>query len=392
MIYTLAKKDNLLSYVFGDIDWIDIVYAVNNDKGTSYNTLLLCLNESMLSILYKYDQDRADYVEDWTDTGTAVCEESTYEIISDDLLKLNVTQKFVRSFAFYKEVLNSEIQTSYNTNDFISLYPSIFLDFENSQNILTNEEKQLLLNSKLLHLTFYDDNENDFWIPSVNENSSRSIVLPNHIKAFTVTDNKINYNTKDYSLSHNSTDYTVSMPYDQNVGYDKYSKYSKCFNVINDSTVIMDFTFFIDLGKMSYMIDSNDININYRINVTSDNVIKLSTSYDLAIYENFNTDYFSADSLVYIKDAVNDNVIALAKILNNANNKLTLDNLWYKYGFDTTAIEMDKFVINKIKNLENFTETRTKSNFIDKLRNENLFSVISMEFTEDDFKAINRLS
>jgi hypothetical protein len=60
MNYTLKPKDNILKYILGDIDWIDISYTLSS----TYNTLLLCLNESLLSILYKYDQNSINYETD----------------------------------------------------------------------------------------------------------------------------------------------------------------------------------------------------------------------------------------------------------------------------------------------------------------------------------------
>jgi len=84
------------------------------------------------------------------------------EIVSDTIMKFNIKQKFVRCFSYYKEYTNTtntnDIGIYTNTKNFISLYPKLFLDSENSEinNLLTTEEKINLQNSKLINAEFTD--------------------------------------------------------------------------------------------------------------------------------------------------------------------------------------------------------------------------------------------
>jgi hypothetical protein len=87
------------------------------------------------------------------------------EILSDNLVKLDIKQKFVRCFSYYKEYTNN---TNMNNNsiytnikNFISLYPTMFLDSENNEllNILTLAEKENLKNSRLINFEFTEDSK-----------------------------------------------------------------------------------------------------------------------------------------------------------------------------------------------------------------------------------------
>jgi hypothetical protein len=106
---------------------------------------------------------------------------------------------------------------------------------------------------------------------------------------------------------------------------DKYSTYAKSFNIINDSTIIFDFEIYININKYNYLLDVNDININYHINVTGDNVIS-GNAFTLDIYENINN-YFNVNDVVYIKNAYTDTVICICKVTNTLDNKLFLSKL-----------------------------------------------------------------
>jgi len=159
MIYKLKQKDNALKYLLGDIDWMDISYILQSDNKASYNNLLICMNDSMLNILYKYDQFSPQFEMDWTDAGTSECVSYNMEFISDNMVKVNIVQKFVRCFSFYKETqsINQESGTNLNsTINYISLYPNLFLDYENKNldNILSTEEKDILRDSKVLNVEY----------------------------------------------------------------------------------------------------------------------------------------------------------------------------------------------------------------------------------------------
>jgi hypothetical protein len=87
------------------------------------------------------------------------CLEYKLEVISDNIVKIFIKQKFVRCFSFYKEsttIKNENCGVTSNEMNYVSLYPSLFLDFENSDlnNILTPEERIILLSSKALNIEF----------------------------------------------------------------------------------------------------------------------------------------------------------------------------------------------------------------------------------------------
>jgi hypothetical protein len=87
------------------------------------------------------------------------------EILSDTLVKLNIKQKFVRCFSYYKEYTNNTNMDSNsiytNVKNFVSLYPKMFLDSENDElfNILTSTERENLKNSRLINFEFTEDSK-----------------------------------------------------------------------------------------------------------------------------------------------------------------------------------------------------------------------------------------
>jgi len=50
---------------------------------------------------------------------------------------------------------------------------------------------------------------------------------------------------------------------------------------------------------------------------------------------------------------------------------------------------MDKYILNKIKNLENCNDVQEKNNILRKLLINNLFVIDDIEFNENDYLAIN---
>jgi hypothetical protein len=60
MNFSLKPKKDLLKYLLGNIDFIDVSYTLNS----THNTLILCLTDSMLDILYKYDPSYSNYEND----------------------------------------------------------------------------------------------------------------------------------------------------------------------------------------------------------------------------------------------------------------------------------------------------------------------------------------
>jgi hypothetical protein len=88
------------------------------------------------------------------------CLSFTMQVVSDNMVKFNIRQKFVRCFSYYKEASTSCTDGCSDTNglntSYISLYPSLFLDYENSdlKLILTEEENNKLLESRVLQIEY----------------------------------------------------------------------------------------------------------------------------------------------------------------------------------------------------------------------------------------------
>ena len=394
MIYSLEPKQDALKYILGNVDQLDVSYTLQSDSNTSFNSILLCMNPSMLNILYKYDSFSSQFEDDQTDSGNMECLEYKLEVISDNIVKIFIKQKFVRCFSFYKEsttIKNENCGVTSNEMNYVSLYPSLFLDFENSDlnNILTPEERIILLSSKALNIEF--NSSGGFQLPLKNKTASKGITYPKNIELFSFIDNNLNYSTNVYSLIDSVTneEYNIDLWYDDNPGEDKYSSQAKTFNIINDSTVILNFIFYINLNKFKYLLDINDININYHINVSGDNEIGTGT-FTLDLYESHNG-YFKVNDVIYIKDIYADTISCVCKILNVVGNKLTLSRLQSSNPSIFSIIHMDKYILNKIKNLENFNNIQNRNNFLKDLMINNLFVIKDIEFTIEDYLSINNL-
>ena len=122
MIYNLKPKTSALKYLLGNIDQLDISYVLQNENKRSYNNLLICFDPSMLNILYKYDQFSSYYETDQTDVGSSECLMYNTEYLSDNLVKINITQKFVRCFSYYKEKTSINTETGTTNNSSVNYY------------------------------------------------------------------------------------------------------------------------------------------------------------------------------------------------------------------------------------------------------------------------------
>jgi len=111
------------------------------------------------------------------------------------------------------------------------------------------------------------------------------------------------------------------------MGNDTYSTKNKAFSVINDSTISLKFLIYVDTGELQYLLDKNDINVNYHINVSADKIITPTGNYDLTLYEKITLSKFPVDKLVYIKNVYEDSIIAVGKVINLTNNTLTLESV-----------------------------------------------------------------
>lgn len=352
------------------------------------------MNPTLLNILYKYDAFSAQFQSDWTDAGNMECKSYKLEFISDTIVKINIIQQFTRCFSYYKEsnTISSDTgKTTSNSTNWLSLYPNLFLDYENNDlsTILTSTERANLLDSKLLNVTF--NTIGGRWIPTVNTIASRSVVYPDYIESFTFIDTHIHYPRTAYTLTNSVTaeKHTISGWADANPGEDGYSSYAKTFNVINDSTVELEFELYLNSNKFKYLLDLNDVNINYHINALGDATIGLGT-FTLDIYETLTT-YFKINDIIYIKDIYSDTISSVCKIINIVNNKLTLSSLWSINTSAYDATNMDRYVVNKLKNLENFNNVQVNNNILRKLANNNLLVFDTMEFTSEDYLALNNI-
>jgi len=120
---------------------------------------------------------------------------------------------------------------------------------------------------------------------------------------------------------------TVDAYIDENMSEDIYSSKNKAFTIINDSTISLKFLVYVETGNFQYLLDKNDNNVNYHINVSSDNTIAASGNYNLTLYEKTSLSKFPVGKLVYIKNIYNDEIIAIGKVVNLVNNTLTLESV-----------------------------------------------------------------
>jgi hypothetical protein len=127
----------------------------------------------------------------------------------------------------------------------------------------------------------------------------------------------------------------------------------------------MDFEIYMNIKQFKYMIDINDINIMYHVNVnSSNNVISLTTTYDIDLYEKINYDNFIIGDIVYFKDLYTDTVVLTSKIINITNNTLTLSTISSTLPDNYVITEMDQYVVQKIKKLENFKTVQDNNNLL----------------------------
>lgn len=394
MYYKISPKNNLLSTLLGNVDQLDVSYILQSDNNTSYSSILFCLNSELLDILYKYDVYSPAYTQDQTESGESICLDANLNILNNDVVKINITQKFVRCFSYYKESntsCNTNCSNSSITTDYISIYPKLFLDFENDQltTLLTPSERIALGNSKLYSVEF--TTKEGHWLPALNNIASRSVKCPDNILLHTFVDHHVHYPQTIYELKYNNNIYSIPLWYDEKSGEDKYSSYAKTFNIINDSTVIMDFEFYIKLNNVEYLIDSNDININYHINPITDQTINSVGNYTLILYEKIDSNKFKVGTILYIKNIYTEETIAIVRILDINNNGIVLNNLYSSFTGVYNITGMDSIEIYKVKTLENYNIIQNRSLFLLELINKNLLAITDLVFEDDDFSLINTL-
>jgi hypothetical protein len=154
----------------------------------------------------------------------------------------------------------------------------------------------------------------------------------------------------------------------------------------------MEFEIYMNLKQFQYMIDINDINISYHINVNSNNnTIDLNNTFDIDLYEKINVDNFIIGDIVYIKDIYTDTVVLTAKIININNNTLTLSTIQSTLPDGYTIINMDQFIIQKIKKLNNFKTIQTNNNLLNYLIKNDIIVIDDINFDEKDYLALNNL-
>ena len=383
MNFSLKPKKDLLKYLLGNIDFIDVSYTLNS----THNTLILCLTDSMLDILYKYDPSYSNYENDQTNNGYNECLNANIEFITDTIIKFSITQKFVRCFSTYKELI--KLNNNYNIDkSFISLYPKSFLDFDNDnlKMILSKLDMEKLQSSSSINFEFTELNK--YQIPDLNKIASRGKKLPDNIELLSFIDNNLSYSREKYTLTDSVTNENIdiNIQYDSNAEKDKYSSYAKSFNVINDSTIILNFEIYLNVKKINYLIDTNDININYHIDPINDNTTTDNIS-TIKIYEKINN-YFNINDIIYIKNIYTDSIMYIGKILNINNNSLITLKI-QSIESSLTFNFMDKYTLNKIRNLENFNTIQQRNNLLSKLIKDDLFTINDINFDETDYLSIN---
>ncbi len=394
MKFNLKNKQSFLNTVLGDIDWLDISYYMQqeNENGASISgtsSLLLCFNQSMLDILYKFDQQNAAFETDWTDAGGHICNNIELELIGSNLARIEIKQDFIRSFSFKKSEFACSSGCSNDSNvDFMSVHPQMFLDYENENmdGILSKAEQQIMLESKLLGVTINDVNQN----AKSDGKASRSVKLPSYIKHFSILNDKLNYKPATIDINIGNNTIPISVYVDENMGNDTYSTKNKAFSVINDSTISLKFLIYVDTGELQYLLDKNDINVNYHINVSADKIITPTGNYDLTLYEKITLSKFPVDKLVYIKNVYEDSIIAVGKVINLTNNTLTLESVQSSSSSDISLNNMDEFVLYKTYDLASF-KNASQYDLFKVLISKNLITFNDIMFDENDFVAVNNL-
>lgn len=389
MKFSLKNKHEILPQLLGNIDWLDISYYMQKQSDGKYSVsgtsdLLLCFDSSLLDSLYKFDQNSASYSTDQTDVGDHICTNLTVEMVSDNLLKIEADYDFIRCFSFNKTSLEIIKAAA-----FVSAEKSSIIDFENDElrNVFSKQELDILRNSSLLGVTINNNTQTAI----DDKNASRSKKLPSYVKYASILNNKINYSTTSITLVDKLGNSVIVPIYtDSDLSSDQYQKNNKSFTVINDSTISLRFLFYIDVSSDSYIIDSNDININYHVNVDSTNNVVLNTGiYNLKLYEKSDINIFPIDKIIYIKDIYNDEIIAIGKINNVTNNILSVTGLQAKVS-SYTILNMDQFVVEKCCDMSSFS-TAFNNSLIYNLITNNTFVIDDIVFDEKDFMLKNEL-
>jgi len=154
----------------------------------------------------------------------------------------------------------------------------------------------------------------------------------------------------------------------------------------------MDFEIYMNIKQFKYMIDINDINILYHVNINSpNNTISLTNNYDIDLYEKIEYDNFIIGDIIYFKNVYTDTVVLTAKIINITNNTLTLSTINSTLPNNYTIIEMDKFIVQKIRKINNFKSIQDNNNLLTKLIKENIIVIDDINFDENDYLALNNL-
>jgi len=151
----------------------------------------------------------------------------------------------------------------------------------------------------------------------------------------------------------------------------------------------MEFELYININKNKYLIDINDSNINYHINVIGNSTVTTGT-FDLDLYEKIDN-IFNVNDIIYIKDIYNDTVIFIGKIMNITSNTFSILKQYYYSSNPYKINNMDQYIVNKVKNLENFNNINYNNNVLQNLIKNNIFVIDDMIFTTEDYLAVNNL-
>jgi ArsR family metal-binding transcriptional regulator len=216
------------------------------------------------------------------------------------------------------------------------------------------------------------------------------VKLPKYIKYLSILNPNLNYINDVTTLKMNSGDINVPIYSDDNLAEDVYSAKNKSFNIVNDSTISLKFLMYIDTGEVNYLIDRNDVNINYHINVSKKNKILNNNTFNLSMYEKITN--FSINKLVYVKNIYSDEIVAIGKVINiNKNdNELIIQSI-YNYINDTITItNMDEYILYKIYDCESFKLSEKYDKFKTFLKDD-LITFDDLIFSNNDFQIINQL-
>lgn len=383
MKYSLKNKNNFLREILGNIDQLNLDYCSTSSISNSskQSNLLIGFNDELLQIL-----DSTCYL------GSELTNSKLdMEFITSNLLKIELTQKFVKNFSYIKvEILSDEMSTLNSTQIASTkiIYPENFLDYENVFPITTNEvDIKKLVESKLCHCQIANSNNK----VEINNVAARVNFLPSYIKYMSVLNADIDYDTQTINIDFNGIETPVMAYYDKEVDNNKYLSSNKAFTIINDSTVNLKFLFYIDLGELKYLIDKNDININYHINPIKTSTITISPC-TLTLYEKINKDCLYNGKNVYLKDVYLDEIVYIGKTLDidTTNNDIILETLQCKFTLPFNITNIDQFVLYKTYDLSNFNKNQNHE-LLKKWIDLNYICFDEIEFTLNDFELVNYL-